>query len=169
MSFICLPARFTHGTFLAPELEAAAPLEAIFCLGNSLPHVADIDELARILAYWKRCLRPGGVIVIQLLNYMNVLRSKERIVGIRKAGPVITTRFYDFTEPRLTFNILTIREEGGKIGHELQSTSLLPLTKTDFVRVAAAATFSNIDWCGSLKREPFSEDAKDLVVVLRNG
>jgi glycine/sarcosine N-methyltransferase len=164
---LALPARFTQGSFLAPELEDAEPFDAVLCLGNSLPHVPDIGALKGILAYWKRCLRSEGVIIIQLLNYLNLLRSKERIVGIRKTGPVTTVRFYDFTEPYLTFNILTIREEGGRITHALQSTRLLPLTKDDLASAAIETGFSKTDWYSSLKRDLFSEDAKDLVVVLR--
>jgi glycine/sarcosine N-methyltransferase len=159
-------ARFIRGSFLAPELGDSGPFDAVFCLGNSLPHVASADELSRILQYWRRCLSEHGVIVIQLLNYGKILRTRDRIIGIRKSGSATTVRFYDFTSPMLTFNILTITDEGGRVEHRIQSTQLLPLTREALIS-AAGDGFAAIEVYGSMNREAFSIDAKDLVVMLR--
>ncbi len=163
-----IAAQFFQQSFLAPELETLSPWDAVFCLGNSLPHVASHGELSSILRHWKRCLSHRGVIIIQLLNYLEVLRAKNRIIGVRKSGATTIIRFYDFTEPELAFNILTITEEGGGITHDLQSTQLLPFTRATLATVAEEAGFSRIDCYSDLERAPFSDDAKDLVIILGN-
>ena len=159
-------AHFFQGDLLAPELKLYAPFDAVFCLGNTLPHIASVAELVDVLSHWKSCLSPEGIIVVQLLNYDRVFRERERIVGIRRAGEIVTVRFYDFTEPRITFNILSIQESAGKPAHALRSTLLTPFTAEDIGEAASIAGLSVMKRFGSLNREGYGRDSKDLVMVL---
>jgi glycine/sarcosine N-methyltransferase len=158
--------RFIEGDFLSAALKQLHAPDAIFCLGNTLPHIASITELARILAYWKSCLRPGGRIIVQLLNYERILRQRERIIGIRRGGDAIIIRFYDFTEPRITFNILTILEKEGRMSHGLQSTLLTPFNADNLRSAALDAGFRDFACHASLQRDSYGSDAKDLVAVI---
>ena len=86
---------FFPGDFLSsfpPELLA---VDAILCLGNSLPHIDSAGRLLAVFSHWKRHLVPGGKIVVQLLNYARIMRQRERIVGIRRDGATAFVRFYD--------------------------------------------------------------------------
>ncbi len=57
---------------------APASLDLVLCIGNTLPHLAGMDELARFLEDMDRLLAPGGRLVLQLLNYDRVaLRMAE--------------------------------------------------------------------------------------------
>jgi glycine/sarcosine N-methyltransferase len=163
-----ISAQFEQGSFLAPELVTRAPWDAIFCLGNSLPHISSIAELADIFRFWRSCLGKSGVVFIQLLNYPDVFRMKNRIIGIKKSGATTIIRFYDFTEPKLTFNILSITEEGDRMHHTLQSTPLLPLTKDQISAVAEEVGFTRLEYFANMKLNPFSDDSKDLIIVLGN-
>ena len=158
---------FMQGDFLSPHLSRTSPRDAIFCVGNTLPHVESGDELTRILRYWKTCLAPGGHIFVQLLNYRRILETRERIVGVRQAGDVTTVRFYDFTEPRITFNILTIRKDEKSLKHALQSTLLLPITSENVAAAAVAAGCETVAFHASLAREDFQPESRDVVAIIR--
>ena len=137
----------------------------MFCLGNSLPHIENGGRLRAVFAHWHRHLAPGGRIVVQLLNYARIMRQRERIIGTRREGPLTVVRFYDFTEPRLTFNILTIDEGSAGPAHTLISTPLTPFTAGEIADAARDAGCGTVTLHASLRLDLWSEDARDVVVV----
>lgn len=159
--------RFVQGDFLSPALRAEAPFDAVFSMGNTMPHVADFEALREVLAYWKWCLREGGVVVLQMLNYARIRSTGNRVIAARRAGDVTTLRFYDFTEPRWRFNIVTLRGEEGALGHEMRTTELLPIEEGDVRREAARAGFEMVEVYGSVGGEGFTDSSTDLVVILK--
>lgn len=72
--------RFVLGDALdAPVLlEDDAPFGLAICLGNMLPHVHDEHLLARWIAAMHDVLAPGGLLLVQLLNYTRILGRGER-------------------------------------------------------------------------------------------
>lgn len=158
-------AAFLRGDFLTTFPPSLPSADAIFCLGNSLPHIESTGRLQAVFAHWKRHLSPGGRIIVQLLNYARILRERERIVAIRRDGPLTVVRFYDFTEPRITFNILTVTDAATGPGHTLVSTPLTPFTAGDIADAARAAGCATVELRSSLRLDPWSEDAKDAIVI----
>jgi len=134
------------------------PFEAIFCLGNSIPHLLTPDSLNETLQGFHHLLAPGGIVLLQLLNYEKILLQKERIIAIHRTPKIEFIRFYDFTTPTLSFNILTITNGEPKPTHSLVSTELYPYQKDDLCRALTQAGFSATESFGSLYRETF--DAK---------
>jgi glycine/sarcosine N-methyltransferase len=159
---------FVQGDFLSTPPVALLPAELLLCLGNSLPHI-ERAELPGVLAHWRALMAPGGVVVIQLLNYERILRERERIVNIRKTADGTVLRFYDFLDEGLQFNILTITETEQGLTHTLRSTCLSPFTDSDIAAAARAAGFAKVRLCSALTGEPFSTDATDCVAMLGCG
>ena len=56
------------------------PFDAVLCLGNSLPHLLDGDALSAALADMAAVLRPGGVLLVQLRNFVPVLAERQRFM-----------------------------------------------------------------------------------------
>ena len=69
---------------LGDALEARAalgdesPFGLAICLGNMLPHVMEDTDLARFLTSAHDILRPGGLLLIQILNYEGILATGKR-------------------------------------------------------------------------------------------
>jgi SAM-dependent methyltransferase len=156
--------RWIEGDFLTPALPEGQDL--ILCLGNSLPHVASAQELTAVLSHWRSRLSAEGRILIQVLHYDRILRERERIVGVRRAGGVTIVRFYDFTEPRITFNILTILPEGGAPAHSLIATELLPVTAAMLREAAAAADLAGVELFAGLSFDPLTPESRDMLALL---
>ncbi len=77
-----------HGRFVlgdatrAPVLLADEPRFGLsICLGNMLPHLEDAD-LGRFLQAAHAMLLPGGILLIQLLNYEPVLSGRRRTLPV---------------------------------------------------------------------------------------
>ena len=49
-------------------LEAAEPFDAVLCVGNSLALAADAAAVRRALGHMLAAVRPGGAMVVHLLN-----------------------------------------------------------------------------------------------------
>ena len=96
----------------APMQELAERLherfDAVLCMGNSIPHLQTQADLDAAISGFVRLLNPGGIVVIQLLNYVRVLAGRERIVGINRHADREYVRFYDFLHGQVRFNILEI-------------------------------------------------------------
>ncbi len=68
--------------------------DAVTCLGNSLPHLLDDESLHAALRDMAAVLRPGGVLVVQNLNYDRILKERRRFTPVAApalpvAGPVL--------------------------------------------------------------------------------
>ena len=60
--------------------------DALLCLGNSLPHVLDLSQLAKALADFAACLRPGGLLLVQQRNFDAVLAQRAPLDEVRASG-----------------------------------------------------------------------------------
>ncbi len=162
---LAIDATLMQGDMSSVNPDGAGDMDAIFCLGNSVPHLSSLEELAKTFSHWKSLLRPGGHVVVQLLNYARILDRGERIVGIRQPGKTTILRFYDFLDGRINFNILVYEAEGKGFRHRLQTTQLLPILPEQLRQMAGKAGFASIELYSSLKLEQFHENAKDVVLV----
>lgn len=140
--------------------------DAIFCLGNSIPHLLTSGALSSALGGFYKLLKPNGIAVIQLLNYERVLSRKERIVGIHRQGSREFVRFYDFEKDRIRFNVLTVDWQGEKASHKLISTELYPYRSEELLRAFQEAGFADVKLMGDMQFGEFrSADLPNLVLV----
>jgi len=70
-----------EGGFGAVAGIMGAPVDAITCTGNALPHVRSTQGLALALADFAAALRPGGVLVLHYLNHDRLLSKRIRTMS----------------------------------------------------------------------------------------
>ena len=146
------------------------PVDAVFCLGNSLPHLLSQRALHASLSGFAAILRPGGVLFTQTLNYDRILASPERVQNIKETEGSTFIRFYDFLGELIRFNILRLVRQGGNIGHEMRSVDLRPVLKQEFLDLLGQAGFQRAEARADLQGGEFRpSESKDLVVVAVRG
>ena len=146
--------------------------ELLTCLGNTLPHALTPHDLDRALQDMKSMLKPGGVVVIQQLNYDRILAERQRFLGVsagvRDDVEHIFFRFYDFDDPQLTFNIATFRKEAGRWHFRVDSTHLRPIRLLEMEDAIGRAGLELIATYGSFDKDPFDpKTSGDLIVVAK--
>lgn len=146
--------------------------DVLLCLGNSLPHVVDLDDLAKTLSDFSTSLRPGGLLLVQQRNFDAVLAQRARWMKSERAGRPgeqewLFVRFYDFDpDGRLTFNIITLARLGqGEWQQKVDSTRLYPLRKAELVPALATAGFENFVCYGSMSGEAFDPHTSGNLVI----
>lgn len=163
---------FVQAGFGELSERAGSGFDSVTCLGNTLPHAVTRAFLDRALADMAATLRSGGTLAIQLLNYDRILRERRRFLGvssgIRDEVEHLFFRFYDFGADELTFNVVTLKKEGGAWSFQVGSTPLRPITRSELAEALDGAGFANARWLGSYSGEPFdAESSNDLVVIAK--
>lgn len=143
---------------------APGPFDLIVCLGNTLAHVSP-DQIPGVFDSFHRALNPGGLVLLQLLNYGLILQQRQRIVDARRVEKDIFVRFYDFLPDRLRFNLLILEENGSGFRHSLRSTELFPHRAGTLTAALEAAGFGTVSSFGDLAQSPFEPQASKNLVV----
>jgi SAM-dependent methyltransferase len=158
--------RWLHAPMEDVAAEAHGPFDAILCLGNSLPHLLTDEQLDRAVRGWRGLLAPGGVALVQWLNYGRILERRERIVGVTREGPTEYVRFYDFLEERVRFNLLILRWEAGRCGHELHETTLRPWRPEQVGSAFEEGGFARPAFHGGMPEARFDPHESEVVMLI---
>jgi glycine/sarcosine N-methyltransferase len=160
------------------DLRAPAAYDAVLCLGNSLPHLLTQDDLVAALRGMAGVLRPGGILVLQNLNYDLRWQKQPRWFmaqgGMLDGQEVLVWRFADYDVPagRIAFHIALFRKGDPNWQVEVHTTLQRPLFQADLLAALAEAGFVEPRDFGrmALPEESFDVNrSADLVVVAKKG
>ena len=73
--------RIVEGGFGDVARIVGAPVDAVTCTGNALPHVRSIEGLREALADFADALRPGGLLVLHYLNHERLVTQRVRTMS----------------------------------------------------------------------------------------
>lgn len=141
--------------------------DAVFCLANSLVGAETPERLLLAIKSFSRALKPGGRVIIQLLNIDYFRRHDRRIIKVSGAENYTFVRFFDFDEQVTRLNVVAVEHNMGKVEHRFISQRILPIT-ADMIKIAAKSNgFAGVDLYADLVlSRSFSADSENLVAVL---
>lgn len=150
------------------------PYDALLCLGNSLPSLLSADALKDALADMAHVLVPGGLLIVQNLNYDQVWPKRERFMPLQshRQGEEewLFFRFVDFHQETLTFNMVILHRNGETWNYAAEATELRPIFSHDLKSLLEQSGFQNVDFYGDYDQNPYQQDTSgDLIVVARKG
>jgi len=136
-------------------------LDALLCLGNTLPHLPDEASVRTFFRHAIQLLRPGGLLLVQVVNYDRVLDRGVWELPVLQAGTVQLHRDYQpLPDGRLLFRTRLEAPEGSTASEH----PLLPIRSTELEAAARAAGWSEIHLLGDWEGAPFSVGAPALVL-----
>ena len=141
--------------------------DAIFSLGNTLAHSESRQDLSATLSAFQHVLRPGGLLIVQLLNYRRILATRERVQAAREVGSTRFVRWYEYVGDRVRFHI---RQEpiGSNAPPTTRSLLLRPVTDDELRSALPEAGFEDIRIYGSIAMDSYDPSmSKDCVVLAR--
>lgn len=148
--------------------------DAVLCLGNSLPHLIQDEDIDFTLIDFFACLKPGGLLLIQNRNFDSVMQKRDRWMEPQpfEEGDEqwVFERFYDFnSDGTIGFNIVNLRRKGlSEWTSEVVSTLLKPQLRDDLQQKATRAGFHQIDTFGTLGKDPFdAQTSGNLILIAR--
>jgi len=133
-------------------------------LGNSMALI-DNKNIKKSIKRIHDILKPGGIFILQILNYNVIKKSGTRIVNITENPPNIYVRFYDSFGMPMNFNILRFKKDDKK-DFELHTTKLYPYDKKHLYDTMKSTGFKKIEAFSDLNKGKFDKNAsKDLVLI----
>ncbi len=147
---------------LSPRMTGS--FDGVICLGNTIPHLQTEELLRRSLSEFLRVLRPGGTLVLQLLNFDTLDAGSALPKFSRTEGGVTFERAYERTATGVRLTV-AIR---GQTGEEPQSVSidLNPFSSQTLMTALARVGFRRAALYGDLARRGFEPAiSKDVVIV----
>lgn len=150
--------------------------DVVVCTGNALPHVEGHIGLHRTLADFTEVLRPGGALILHLLNHQRLIDKRPRaippVVRDTAEGTKVFLRLIDYPDGGefLDFDFITlVRSHAGEweLTHRRSPHTALP------AGVLAAELngfgYDSIELLGGHDGHPLSEADESLIVVARLG
>ncbi len=148
-------------------------VDAIVCSGNALPHVGGLPELKRAFADFAEVVRPGGALVLHLLNHQRLLDQRIRTVPpvVRETaeGTLVFLRVLDYDDPAgIGFDFLTLRRSPDGAWDVANARRSVHTALPSYVLVDELdhAGFTRIALFGSHDRKPFEAEKDESVIVL---
>ena len=147
--------------------------DALVCTGNALPHVAGLAGLRVALADFSAVLRPGGVLVLHLLNHAKLLRARPRsippIVRDTPEGTRVFLRVIDYPEGDefLDFDFVTLTRDAAGAWDVASRRSPHTALPVEMLRAElSAAGFERIEAFGSHDATPLDADKDESVIIV---
>jgi len=149
--------------------------DAVLCLGNSLPHLLTQKELKEALRQMRICLNPGGVLILQNLNYDLRLKKKPRFFAVHGDEDTLVWRFADYGSKFITFHTALFEKKIAKSNPrqvtwsvEVNSTRQKPLLKKDLQILLQQIGFKEIKFYGGMDGSRFNKKSSGDLVILAN-
>lgn len=166
-----LPVKVLQGDMreAAALLEAEAPYGGVFCLGNSLVHLTSHREVAALCREVYGLLKPGGVFIVQIVNYDWVLKEGVKELPTIKREEVVFTRKYIYRRPGepIEFRGELTYWKDGKPETVVNSVTLLPLLAGELEQMLREAGFAEVKIFGGFNEVPHSTQTQATVVLAR--
>jgi len=139
-------------------------------VGNALCFCSSADEVAQALRECRSVLRPGGVAIAQILNYVGIAERGERLDFVR---PVVrdgveqlVVKFFRFGEPFWDVEFVTLSQQEGTWEAELGGGTLLALEADTYRALWLDAGFESVELFGDYAGTPFDvHQARDAIAV----
>ncbi len=145
-------------------------LDAVTCLGNSFPHILT-DELAeRTAADFARLLDPGGVLVIQQLNYGAMRARNERFLGPEsrtvEGRENLFLRLFDLDRNPIRFTIVRLERADAGWTRQSWETEHRAWTAAELTALLTASGFTTVEHFGDFAGSDFDPcDSDQLITV----
>ncbi len=141
--------------------------DLIYCIGNTVVHLASVAALETFLKDVHERLKPGGHLVIQSVNYDRILKDQvQSLPQINREYPVLSFfRRYHHEPGHIRFEGTLTLEEGADRKMWTAETKLLPILKEDFKQGFIKAGYSEMGFYGDFNETPFNLGSQALVAL----
>ncbi|MDY7028718.1 MAG: class I SAM-dependent methyltransferase [Spirochaetota bacterium] len=141
--------------------------DAALCLGNTLVHLDNPESMEDFLQSALTVLKPGGLLVLQILNYDYIVGS-----GISALPPISIRgadfyRRYETHEDGVHFFFITELVERETAYSTRSSSILYPLGKAELLSILTSAGFESFQLFGSFDGASLTDESLPLIVTAR--
>lgn len=163
-----LPLSFVRGSFESLPERFDSSFDLVVCLANSISGVSSLQLLRKSLTSFRRVLRPGGTLVMQMLNFASIPATGLRPIRVTENDGIVYARYMERRGNRIAIHVDRIDLNSNPptlepFRHESDNFSpeelLVQLQSVGFNQIHKYANL--------FLTKRFSKSARDLVVTAR--
>ena len=140
---------------------APESFDAALCLGNTLVHLTEPGAIDSFLAKTASVLKSGGMFLLQILNYDDILDKKITSLPRIETDRASFSREYVWQDGVMHFvTELRIKEGDQRLPNDIV---LVPLRRDALADGLAAAGFGVVEYYGNYAGEPYSDTSFHLI------
>lgn len=165
-----VPARFLVARFESIPKEYTKTFDLIVCLGNSISGISSATGLRSAFGQFRRTLKPGGVLVLQMLNPAVITRGETFGVRVTRAGDILYHRYATRPDDRVFLHIVRTDLSVSPPAFEAFVHHYRLLSPAQFEKALRVAGFNRISRHTSLvldNQQSPTIQSRDLVLVAR--
>ncbi len=136
--------------------------DLIYCLGNTVVHLSDYDDVERFIQSSGSLLNDTGVLLLQIVNYDRIAIEDVKTLPTLSGSNYQFERFYKKTEEgKIAFSTCLTNIKTGEKNE--QTVDLLPILKDKMISMLRPY-FSEISVYGSFKSDDWNVGAFHTIV-----
>jgi SAM-dependent methyltransferase len=140
--------------------------DGIYCIGNSLPHLANLAEIGETLKGFAGRLAPKGTLVVQIVNFDRVLLQKvSGLPTLRAENIEFVRRYTAASDPDHLIFAAELYLDGPEKRMYSAEVPLTILRGAELTEAFEEAGFSEICLFGSYSGSPYREDESFLTIA----
>jgi SAM-dependent methyltransferase len=162
--------RFIQATYEELQAQVGGGHDGLYCLGNALAAAGSRDGVATAMSQFSICLRPGGRLFLQILNFKPLVEEVPCVRGPRMSSAdgveYVSVREFHRDGERLQVTNISLWREGDAWAKRANCGYLYPITPDEMRGWLTANELDLDDLWGGYDRRPFDiETSVDLIVV----
>jgi len=135
--------------------------DGLIMIGNTLVHAVTEEEARRVIRNVYTALKPGGFLVLQIINYDRVLDLRIVNLPTIRYPNVEFERFYEHRAGKIRF-IGKIKVFENEISHVV---TLMPIRHIELLELLERTGFKNIDNHDGFSESPFAIASSQQLVI----
>ena len=140
--------------------------DGLFCIGNSLAHLLDMNDVMQALQGMYNVLQCGGVAILQIVNFDRILAAGDtQLPLIEREGLRFVRTYRPRSEERLVFDSVLEISENGKAKRYENSVELRPIRRHDLEQWLHEAGFSTVRTYGDFKYGEHTLKSQATVII----
>jgi glycine/sarcosine N-methyltransferase len=158
--------QFQKGNMLELENDfQERQFDAVLCFGNTMVHLLTTNLIQQMLNGVNAILKPGGMFLMQILNYDYILNEQISELPIIETENIKFVRNYEFgvSSPIVRFKTDLHLKKGSRVVSN--ETSLLALKSTELINLLENSGFKNIELFSNFKKKTFGGSHLPLAIT----
>lgn len=157
---------FKSGQFEKLPQSMFNKFDLIVCLANSISGVGSLNNLFKAFTSFYKALKPGGSLVLQMLNYYSINDGEFFPVKAVRHGDIIYQRFSERQGKRLFIYVNRLDISGNKLEYEMFRHEFENFDVAEVVSTLKKSNFKTIKKFADLfMSKPFLRTSRDLVIT----
>ena len=163
-----LPLSFLRGEFERLPRKLDGSFDLVVCLANSITGVSTKTGLLNSLRSFRRVLRPGGSLVLQMLNYLAVQDGTLMPIRATENEGIVYARYSQRRGKKLAIHLVRIDLNQSPPTNEPFVHEFDNFTPDEVIRASDRAGFKDIRRFADLYcKDRFKKDSRNLVLLAR--